>query len=239
VDELQQKMELCEKRIGYVFQDKAMLRAALTHASGAEHRLASNERLEFLGDSILGLVVCERLYHEYPTFLEGDLTKIKSVVVSRATCTRLSKALGLDECLIVGKGIESGGELPDSLLSDVLESLVAAMRIDGGMDVTYQFIAEHFFPEIEAAVAGELEGNFKSYLQQFAQREFGAPPVYHLVAEHGPDHSKQFKLLAEVGGKRFTAAWGANKKQAEQRAAENALAEMKGKKPPHSDDRPL
>ncbi len=99
------EMERCERRIGYTFRDKSLLTAALTHASGAQHRLASNERLEFLGDAILGAVVCELLYRQYPDYLEGDLTKIKSVVVSRQTCAKISEALGLQEFLILGKGM--------------------------------------------------------------------------------------------------------------------------------------
>ena len=99
------QLEKCERRLGYAFQDKSLLMAALTHASGAQHRLASNERLEFLGDAILGAVVCEMLYHQYPDYLEGDLTKIKSVVVSRQTCAKISEALGLQEFLVLGKGM--------------------------------------------------------------------------------------------------------------------------------------
>src|SRR5689334_9147480 len=95
----------CEERIGYVFRDKELLRSALTHASGAQHRLASNERLEFLGDAIFGAVVCEMLFHRFPRYLEGDLTKIKSVVVSRRTCAKISDELGLEEFLILGKGM--------------------------------------------------------------------------------------------------------------------------------------
>src|SRR3954470_18126507 len=114
-------MERCERRIGYVFRDKALLRAALTHASGADHRLASNERLEFLGDAILGAVVCETLFQQFPQYLEGDLTKIKSIVVSRQTCAKLSEALGLQEFLILGKGMSSSPSVPPSLLADVFE----------------------------------------------------------------------------------------------------------------------
>src|SRR6187551_2964412 len=109
--------ERCERRIGYIFQDKALLRAALTHASGAEHRLASNERLEFLGDAILGAVVCETLYTQYPDYLEGDLTKIKSVVVSRQTCAKISEALGLQEFLVLGKGMSTHPSVPPSLFA--------------------------------------------------------------------------------------------------------------------------
>src|SRR6476619_1362568 len=114
--------ERCERRIGYVFRDKALLRAAFTHASGAEHRLASNERLEFLGDAILGAVVCEMLFHRYPEYLEGELTRVKSVVVSRQTCARISGRLGLQEFLILGKGMAGSVRLPESLLADVFES---------------------------------------------------------------------------------------------------------------------
>src|SRR5258708_4109208 len=130
----------CERRIDYVFQDKTMLRAALTHASGALHRLASNERLEFLGDAIMGAVVCEILYHQYPEYSEGDLTKIKSIVVSRATCTKISEALGLEDFLILGKGMATHARVPPSVLADVFESLVAAIYLDGGDPAVRRFL---------------------------------------------------------------------------------------------------
>jgi ribonuclease-3 len=222
----QHKLELCQRRIDYLFRDRALLLSALTHASGAEHRLASNERLEFLGDAILGAVVCEVLFHRYPDYLEGDLTKIKSVVVSRQTCAKISEALGLEDCLIVGKGMAAGPEVPPSLLADVFESLVAAIYLDGGVMAARKFIMEYIGPEIELAAAGELGGNYKSLLQQFAQRELGTTPTYLLLDEKGPDHAKCFKVAALVSGKRYSPAWGRNKKEAEQRAACNALAEL-------------
>src|SRR5262245_16806424 len=147
------EMERCERRIGYAFRDKALLGAALTHASGAMHRLASNERLEFLGDSILGAVVCEMLYHQYPEYLEGDLTKIKSVVVSRQTCAKISEALGLQEFLVLGKGMSTHPNVPPSLLADVFESLVAAIHLDGGPEASRAFVTGNMGPEIELAVA--------------------------------------------------------------------------------------
>lgn len=226
----------CERRIGYVFQDKKLLTAALTHASGAEHRLASNERLEFLGDAILGSVVCETLYRQFPQYLEGDLTKIKSIVVSRQTCAKLSEALGLAEFLILGKGMASSPHVPASLLADVFESLVAAIYLDGGDAACRQFINSYVNPEVELAAAGEMGGNYKSLLQQFAQREFGTTPSYLLVDEKGPDHSKAFKIAAQVAGTRYHPAWGRNKKEAEQRAACNALSELKNESPPFLSD---
>jgi len=229
-------LERCERRLGYVFRDKLLLRAALTHASGAQHRLASNERLEFLGDAILGLVICEQLYRQFPQYLEGDLTKIKSVVVSRQTCAKISEALGLQEFLIVGKGMTTHPSVPLSVLADVFESLVAAIYLDGGEPAARQFISCYLTPEIELAEAGELGGNYKSLLQQLAQREFGNTPSYHLTDEKGPDHSKCFKISASVGGTKYTPAWGRNKKEAEQRAASNALSEIKGEAPPFPTD---
>jgi len=226
----------CEKRIGYEFQDKSLLRAALTHASGAEHRLASNERLEFLGDAILGAVVCELLYHQYPDYLEGDLTKIKSIVVSRQTCAKISEALGMQEFLILGKGMTTHPDVPPSLLADVFESLLAAIYLDRGIAAARQFIEEYIGPEVELAAGGESGGNYKSLLQQLAQREYGTTPTYQLLDEKGPDHSKCFKIAAQLGGTRYQPAWGRNKKEAEQRAARNALNQINGEAAPFPSD---
>jgi len=222
------QLEGCERRIGYVFSDKSLLQAALTHASGAEHRLASNERLEFLGDAILGAIVCELLFHQYPDYLEGDLTKVKSVVVSRQTCAKISEALRMQEFLILGRGMTTYPTVPPSLLADVFESLVAAIYLDGGDCAARAFVERHLGPEIELAADGESGSNYKSLLQQLAQREHGTTPTYQLLDEKGPDHSKCFKIAAQVGSHRYQPAWGRNKKEAEQRAARNALSELSG-----------
>lgn len=221
-------LQRCERRIGYEFHNRAVLREALTHASGAEHRLASNERLEFLGDAILGAVICELLFERYPNYQEGDLTKLKSAVVSRQSCAKISEALGLQEFLIVGKGVAASPSIPPSLLADVFESLVAAIYLDGGNEAARRFIEEYLGPEIELAATGELGGNYKSLLQQLAQREFSITPTYQLLDQKGPDHRKCFKIAAQIGGTLYQPAWGRNKKEAEQRAASNALAEING-----------
>jgi ribonuclease-3 len=230
------QLETCERRIGYTFNDRNLLRAALTHASGAEHRLASNERLEFLGDAILGAIVCELLFQQFPEFLEGDLTKLKSIVVSRQTCARISEALGMQEFLILGKGMTTHPSVPPSLLADVFESLIAAVYLDGGNQAVREFVLRYVGPEVELAAGGELGGNYKSLLQQLAQREFSTTPTYQLLDEKGPDHSKCFKIAAQVGATRFQAAWGRNKKEAEQRAARNALSELNHETPPFPSD---
>jgi ribonuclease-3 len=226
----------CEERIGYQFVDKGLLRAALTHASGALHRLASNERLEFLGDAILGAIVCELLYQRYPEYLEGDLTRLKSAVVSRQTCAKISEQLGMREFLILGKGMSSHPTVPSSLLADVFESLIAAVYLDGGVQFVRDFIAKYVGAEIDLAAEGEVGGNYKSLLQQVSQREHGTTPTYQLLDEKGPDHSKCFKISAQIGPRRYQAAWGRNKKEAEQRAARNALHELAGQQPPFPSD---
>jgi len=221
-------LEGCQERIGYHFRDLSLLEASLTHASGAQHRLASNERLEFLGDAILGVVVCEILFHQYPQYLEGDLTKIKSIVVSRKTCAKLSQQLGLEEFLILGKGMAADPQVPRSLLADVFEAMVAAIYLDGGHDAVERFIERHVGPEIARAASGDSSGNYKSLLQQEVQRCSGLTPTYHVLDEKGPDHSKCFMIAAQVGDMRYPPAWGRSKKEAEQKAAYNAMQMIRG-----------
>src|SRR3954447_25418829 len=229
-------LEHCERVLGYRFRDPTYLREALTHASGANHRLVSNERLEFLGDAILGAIVCELLFRKYPEYLEGDLTRIKSVVVSRRTCAKISQRLGLDEFLVLGKGMGSQDETPSSVLADVFESLIGAIYLDGGMDAAKEFILPHIEAEIDATVGGQGGINYKSHLQQVAQRQFGETPTYQLLDEKGPDHSKCFKIAAQIGPQRYAPAWGRNKKDAEQRAAMNALSQLAGEPVPFEAD---
>jgi len=229
-------LEDCQKAIGYHFRQPELLRASLTHTSGADTRAGSNERLEFLGDAVLGLVTCEQLYLRFPDYQEGDLTKVKSAVVSRRTCARISRQLHLDEFLFMGKGMGAHGVVPANLMADVFESLVAAVYLDGGLEPAKKFILEHINPEIEQIAEAAHAGNHKSMLQQVAQREFGETPQYDLLDEKGPDHSKCFKISAVIGKYRHAAAWGRNKKEAEQKAAMNALAEINGEEVPYPSD---
>ena len=226
VQELTIDIAECQRRLDYEFRDTSLLLAALTHASGAQHRLASNERLEFLGDAILGFIVCETLYRLFPDSLEGDLTRIKSVVVSRETCSRISEQLRLIDFLIVGKGLSISRVMPSSVLSDLFESLVAAIYLDGGLEPVRRLVGRFIDPEIIKVASGEQGSNHKSLLQQVAQRDFGVTPTYEVIEEAGPDHSKSFHVAAQIGGRSYSPAWGRNKKEAEQRAASNALTEL-------------
>src|SRR5437016_8552624 len=182
-------LDECQDAIGYRFQNPQLLRAALTHTSGANMRLASNERMEFLGDSVLGLVCCEQLYLRYPEYQEGEMTKVKSAVVSRRVCAKISKKLHLGDYLFMGKGMHSHYDVPSNLLADVFESLVAAIYLDGGLEAAKRFILKYLIPEIEHAVEGG-HGNYKSVLQQVAQRQFGDTPKYCVLDEQGPDQQQ-------------------------------------------------
>jgi ribonuclease-3 len=218
--------ERAEQSLGYRFNDPQLLANALTHASIADDRLLSNERLEFLGDAVLGMVVCEYLFQQFPEYLEGELTKVKSAVVSRKVCADVSQALGLTNYLSLGKGMNNREALPPSLAAAVFESVVAAIYLDGGWAPVRQFILDKLIPIIDENAASTHQQNFKSVLQQHAQKYLEELPTYRLIDEKGPDHSKCFQVAVEIGGRVFPSAWGTSKKQAEQVAALLALAEL-------------
>lgn len=219
-------LELCQQILCYRFKDEALLRESLTHASVAATRQASNERLEFLGDAVLGMIVCEHLFNAYPQYLEGELTKIKSAVVSRRTCAEIAQALGLTETLYLGKGMGSRAHLPSSVAAAVFEALIGALYLDGGLEVARDFIIRHCLPHIESSVSSEHQFNYKSQLQQHAQKVMTATPNYEVLDEKGPDHSKCFEIAVCISGQRFASAWGRSKKEAEQKAALCALQEL-------------
>jgi len=236
---LEELVTRCEVMLEYRFRDHNLLKEALTHASIADDRRLSNERLEFLGDSVLGLVVCHRLFEIFPEYLEGDLTKLKSAVVSRNTCAAVSNAMGLTDLIFVGKGMTgragangangAGGSAsgrPNSLAAGVLESIIAAIYLDGGLGAARAFILSHMEDYIHRFAATTHQQNYKSLLQQHVQKTLGATPMYELLDEKGPDHSKCFEMRVVVGGRAFGSAWGPAKKPAEQLAAQIALEEL-------------
>jgi ribonuclease-3 len=213
--------------LGYEFKDPCLLEAALTHASIADSRLKSNERLEFVGDAILGMVVCYELYKRFPDYLEGELTKIKSAVVSRRTCAMIARALGLHEYLFLWKGMTGKAPLPSSLAAAVYESLIAALYLDSGdIEIARRFVLKTADSFITRAAESEHQQNFKSQLQQYAQKTLSSTPTYDLLDEKGPDHSKCFEVSVVIKGRRYASAWGPSKKEAEQKAAYLALREL-------------
>ena len=212
--------------LGYTFKDQAILQEALTHASCADARVNSNERMEFLGDAILGFVVCEYLYQNFPDLLEGDLTKIKSAVVSRSVCAKISKSIKLETMLTLGKGMSGRPSLPSSVAAAVFESIIAGIYLDGGIRSARAFIVRMTKPYIHDAAESTHQQNFKSVLQQIAQRHLPTNPQYLLLDEKGPDHAKAFEVAVQIDEHLFPSAWANAKKQAEQQAALNALCEL-------------
>lgn len=212
--------------IDYRFNDERLLSVALTHASIADHRLVSNERQEFLGDAVLGLIVCDELYRRYPNHLEGEMTMTKSVVVSRKTCAEIAGAIGLADLLFLGKGISDRSRIPLSLKAAAFESIIAAIYLDGGFEAARQFVLPHVDRFIDAAANSDNQNNFKSHLQQYAQQYLAATPQYDTLDEQGPDHNKCFEVCVSINGQRFPSAWGSSKKEAEQRAAMRAMQEI-------------
>lgn len=223
-----------EALLGYKFEDQVLLQLCLTHASASKTRLDSNERLEFLGDAVLGLTICECLFKRYKESAEGELTRIKSVVVSRASCAQLSRKMELEKYLVLGRGISATGRLPSSVLAAAIEAIIGGIYVDGGFEKARDVVQRLFLDDILSAAQLESGINYKSLLQQSVQRQFGATPGYRVIDEKGPDHSKCFKVAAVVGTQAYPGAWGPSKKSAEQHAAENALSVMEGLEAPHS-----
>ena len=223
---MEESLSRAQEIMGVVFRDQAHIELALRHASHSESRLDSNERMEFLGDAVLGMVVCERIYELFPEALEGEMTKVKSTVVSRKTCADIAERLELEQLLLLGKGMQTQDRLPRSLAAAVFESVIAAVYLDQGFAATKAFLLPLLDPYITEAERSGHQQNFKSVLQQHAQAEYGESPCYRILDEKGPDHAKAFKVGVELAGKVFEPCWGQSKKQAEQQAAEVALHEL-------------
>ena len=213
----------CETKISYKFRDLRFLHQALTHSSIKTLDNPSNERLEFLGDSVLGLVMTEFLYNFFQHHDEGELTQIKSVVVSTNILASESQRLGLGEHYNVGKGVTRRKKLPNSLLANVFEAVVAAIYKDRGLEPARRFILRNVYHQVLNVASDRHHRNYKSLLQQWAQRVLSLTPTYRVVSEKGPDHLKSFEVVAVVGDKRYAIGTGAAKKEAEQEAARKTL----------------
>jgi len=211
-----------EVLLGHSFRDKNLLLNALSHSSIKTDDRPSNERLEFLGDSVLGLVVSEVLYRRFPDEDEGVLTRIKSHAVSRASLQRIAAAMSLERFILVGKGVWKR-EIPASLLGNLFEAIVGAMYLDTGLAAARKFILRHLDIVIDEIVDDRAERNYKSLLQHYCQREHGAVPVYRVLREAGPAHNRQFDVFVVLHGREIGRARAVSKKEAEQGAARAAL----------------
>lgn len=223
-------MKKLEAKLGYTFQNEALLRHALTHSSYAnEHRnegLTSNERLEFLGDSVLGMVVADHLYHTHPDMPEGELTRTRAALVCEGSLYDIAKDLNLGDYLRLGKGEDAGGgRRRPSILADAVESLLAAVYLDGGIEPARKIIQMLILDrEVERAV----DRDYKTALQELVQRKPGNAITYQLVRESGPDHCRLFEMEVSIGGIPAGQGEGRTKKEAEQMAAKAAIEKMKG-----------
>ncbi|MDN3506928.1 MAG: ribonuclease III [Simkaniaceae bacterium] len=225
-------MELSEieSRLGYTFQDQELLKLAFTHRSYFnEHRgevEGHNERLEFLGDSVLGLIISSYLYTQMPAESEGHLSHLRAHLVGADGCVRYTKQLQLEEFLLLGKGESVNvGRGRDRILADLFEAIVGAIYLDGGLESAREFILLHFEGEIQAAMETPLR-NWKAELQDYSQKKFQRPPDYVVLEEKGPPHSRIFVISARIGDDEMGQGEGASKKLAEQAAAEDALRHM-------------
>ncbi|MCF6158520.1 MAG: ribonuclease III [wastewater metagenome] len=218
-----EKLIECQLAIGYSFEDITVLERALTHTSCRLENNFSNERLEFLGDAVLGMIISDYLYTSLPHYSEGELTKIKSVVVSQATLAKVSLEANLKDFLSVGKGLNDRNFLPRSLLANVFEAIIAAIYIDGGLKAAYNFTMKYLKKEIDIVCKNQHEKNYKSILQQYSQREYGVTPTYRILQQIGPDHGKSFEVMVSIKGNEYGRGWGKSKKEAEQLAAKETL----------------
>ena len=222
-------MQELEKKLNYTFRNSALLQEALNHSSYAnEHRgagICSNERLEFLGDSVLGFVTAEFLFKTYPQLPEGDLTRMRAALVCEQSLYEVARMLDLGQHLKLGKGEEAGGGRErQSILADAVEAVFAAVYLDGGMEQIRSLIHRVL---LSRAPEAEERKDYKTTLQEIVQRRVGQQLTYHMVEESGPDHNKTFLFEVRLNGEPIGRGGGHSKKEAEQAAARDALERQK------------
>jgi len=222
-DDLQERICKCLK---YRFQDAGLLGRALTHASAAAEGRPSNERLEFLGDAVVGLVISDYLYRSAPELSEGEMTVIKSEVVSRRTMARVGRALGLPAFLRVDEGLRRRKAFPQSIVANVYEALVGAIFVDGGMRAASDYVLRTLELHVKRVDTSRFAASSKSALQERAQAEGKGVPRYEILRYEGPEHDRRFFAAVYVAGQECGSGSGATKKDAEQKAAHEALAKL-------------
>jgi len=224
----EESLKKLESRLGIKFKNRATLLQALTHRSAAtENGLSSNERLEFLGDAVVGLVIAEYLHEKYPGYSEGSLAKSKSYIVSEMALADAAQAIGLDEFIRVSPGEAStGGRRRRSILADVFEALIAAIYLDNGIRTARRIIRSTLMVAIKASSTDEHRRDYKSALQERTQARERLTPIYNIIREEGQDHDKTFLAQAIIGETIIGEGSGKSKKEAEQAAALDALSRI-------------
>ena len=221
-------IEALDRALGISFEDPELRETALTHRSFAfeQGRTVTNERLEFLGDAVLGLVVTDMAYRSYPDLPEGSLAKLRAAIVNMTALADVARGLGLGGLVLLGKGEEqSGGRDKSSILADALESVFGAIYLDLGLDTARDVIETLFRPKMEAYVRGEGDRDYKTILQELASQALRSMPDYR-IEERGPDHEKEFTATVFLGGEPYGTGIGRSKKEAEQQAAREAFGRM-------------
>lgn len=218
------ELDLFEKQAGLKFKRKELLNVAFSHRSHANESqtpIDNNEKLEFLGDSVLGIVVTDYLYRSYPDKTEGDMAKIKSMVVSEDSLAEIARTLRIDNYILVGRGEEfSGGRSKKALLADCLEAVIGAYYLDSGFKKAAIFVRRYLVPLIQDVVEDRHDNrDYKTLLQELAQKKFRTYPRYNLMKIKGPEHKKEFWLEVEILNRKYGPGKGTNKKRAEQDAA--------------------
>ncbi len=218
-----------EKDIGYRFNNKKILMQALTHTSYAyENKVESNEKFEFLGDSILEFISSDYIYHVYPKLKEGEMTKVRATVVCGDNLCKVAKKHNISEYLFLGKSERlTGGKNRTAILEDTIEALIAAIYIDGGIEPAKKFIIENLKQEIEDATKHVGVKDYKTVLQEELQKNGDVKIEYEIIKESGPDHDKSFVAQVKLNGKVLAKGEGKSKKQAHMQAAQKALNELK------------
>jgi ribonuclease-3 len=218
------------RKFNYRFQNDNILLEALTHRSyihGVEAVGRSSERLEFLGDSVLGLIIAEHLYKTNPDYNEGDLTKTKALLVNECTLSKVGQESGLNEMILLSPEEEkSGGRFRPSIISDAVEAVIGAIYLDGGIGQAWEFISHLIIERADEIFADSTQQNYKGELLEYLQRLGQPPPYYEVVSEEGPDHDKTFNVIVRAGSRIDGMGSGPSKKEAEQRAAEMALEKI-------------
>lgn len=212
----------------YVFKNPELLAEALTHTTYANEnqRARSNERLEFLGDSVVGMVVAQYIYTQYPNLPEGDLTKIRAAVVCEPSLAARARVLQIGQMMRFGKGETVAGRDRDSTLADAFEAVAGAMFLDGGLEVARSFILRELAPTVTMARSGQVRVDYKTRLQEYLQERFPEGPAYRLLGEEGPPHNKRFHVAVYHQDRELGTGWGRNKKEAEQEAAREAMGAL-------------
>ena len=214
-----------EQNIKYTFKDKKLLQNALTHTSYAyEHGIQSNEKLEFLGDSILEFVSSEYMYNKYTNLKEGEMTKVRATVVCEKSLYKIATKHNFSDFLYLGKSeLMTGGKKRPAILADSVEAVIAAMFIDGGLEPAKKFIIENLKDEIEIATKHVGEKDYKTVLQEELQKNGDVKIEYKIIKQTGPDHDKTFEAEVSLNGKKLATGVGKSKKEAEMKAAQKAL----------------